>query len=239
MISLIDNKRAQIEKENYLDLSDCNLATIPEIPSYAHSIIYLFLYNNNLTSFTTSPAIDTFVHLVAIDISNNIITIVTNLPPNLIELTCNNCKITSICDHAKLERLDCSHNALTEISPRYPKLSYLNCSYTAIAEIPSYDTLIELMCHDNTNLQHIGNYPKIKKADISDTNIQSISPHTYPNIEFAQFINSPITHLPYMPSLTNIVISDNNNISLDERYRIHKYIKYDGTFDILFAQVCS
>ena len=108
-----------LKKIEFLDLSNNNLTSIPEI-KYFSNIKYLNVSFNNIEN----------------DIIDN----------NLIELTCNNNKIKSI-KSDKLTHLNASNNEINSIN--VPNIIFLVISYNKLNWIQSYVHLKYLECIQN------------------------------------------------------------------------------------------
>ena len=224
---------------SYLDLSDMGLKEIILTPDQIGQLIgikYLFVNNNSLTSIDVSM----FKSLEVLDVSNNIITILDNLPPNLIELCCTHNQITQIAPHDKLVRLDCSFNKLVNLS-QYKNLQILKCTHNQIDKIIGYGSMTTLYCGNNpineihglkllhtlncsnTDIINIDSLTKIKILICSKSKITNLN-NDLP-LEYLEIINTPINKLEYYPKLKDFVYDSNNNISLSSKYKIKNYYK--------------
>ena len=77
--------------------------------------------------------------ITSIIFSNNDLTKLPKLPPNLISLKCSSNKITQLPEELplSLKKLDCSYNKITKLPEKLPSnLVELDCSYNQITELP-------------------------------------------------------------------------------------------------------
>lgn len=162
-----------IEKNNqgYLDLSHLNLKKIPQVPKQISiTIKYLFLNNNELEDLN---GIEQFVNLEVLDVSNNNLIYINNIPNTLLELTCRFNKINKLPILSKLKILDCTSNKITRLE-YYPNIEILICQDNEIKNIPEYPFLKKLICRNN-KLEIINSYEYLEYLDCSFNNIVKIN----------------------------------------------------------------
>ena len=188
--STIENRINDCIKNNY-ELLDLNHLELNELPiiiqqhSHLHNIKYLFLSNNNIENITNLAY---FKHLTVIDLANNKLSSIPNLPGTIEELTIKNNKIRH--EHLEkytfLKRLDISNNKLNNISV--------------------IDSLEILICDDN-NLATISKYPKLKKLSCERNNIKTIYPS--PHLKIIGCEENNITTIMNFPKLRELYCNDN------------------------------
>lgn len=229
--SNVELKIKEAIETNYLDLSYLNLIELPEIQESLKNIEYLFINNNNIKTLKISF----FQNITVIDLSDNPITEINYLPPNLIELVCNNCKIENMCPHNSIKKIHCINNNLTEIQnysnlidlqcgennlktiPSLLKLEYLSCYDNPIIKINFLPILKTLNC-DNTLLENIIDFaPSLKYLSCCNTKILDIS--NLKDLNEIELIDSKINTIPFISELKSIIIN-NMNINISPKYKI-------------------
>lgn len=244
------------EKLETLDLSHMNNKCFDEFMAHTNfSIIknkvqHIFAQSSNLTNI---PNLNDFPNLITLDLSDNNLIQLNELPQCLEELILNNNNLTSlIYDLPNLKRLKISNNKITDIKlSNSIESAYLNNN--PINSIPNMDN-IKYLNISNTNITHICSYPRLEileccytKIDIIPKldklkelicNYSSVSDITQLNhLEFIEMINTNINKLHYIPSLCNITYNNDNKFRISQKYRLLKIIKnknniYEITFNI-------
>ena len=102
--------------------------------------------------------------VITMSCADNQLTIINDLPENLILLYCNFNRITSMVLPKKLEKLYCYNNQLTQLPTLPDTLITLMCSDNQLTSLPELpDSLVELDCSDNY-LTQLPMLPKNLKA---------------------------------------------------------------------------
>lgn len=245
MLKKISQKMEDAEINNYLDLCNLELKELPEIPNTLNSIIYLFINDNLLNNVCFNQ----FDNLRVIDISDNPIEIIDNLPNLLEELLCNNCKLKQICPNKSVKKLHCQDNLLCEISyydcledlrcdnnkisylQSLPQLKKISCTANPIEKIDLQQNLIVLDCSNTLLSGSIDFAPHLRNLICTNTQISDVS--NLNEIFEIEFYDSNINELPYLPKLKSIIFN-NTNIQISSQYKIKKYLEYTGKLDIVF-----
>jgi Leucine-rich repeat (LRR) protein len=210
-----------------------------------NGIIYLFI-NDNLLRYVNY---NQFNNLRVIDISDNPIEEIDNLPNLLEELVCNNCKLKLICPNKSVKKLHCQDNLMEEISyyecledlrcdnnkisylQSLPQLKKISCTANPIEKIDLQKNLVVLDCSDTPLSGSIDFAPLLRNLICTNTKISDIS--NLKEIFEIEFYDSDIQELPYLPKLKSIIFG-NTNIKISPQYKIKKYLEYTGKIDIVF-----
>lgn len=156
---LNDNLSLHVSNLSYLshllvlDLSYCQLSTIPQLPS---SLEEINLAQNKLTCIA---ALSRLPRLKRLDCTLNQLTIFPSIP-TLTHLVISSNQISTIPPHAALKSLSCGHNALGKI-PQMPLLETLDCDHNMISQIEPMELLSELYC-DSNQLSELGQFPNLR-----------------------------------------------------------------------------
>jgi hypothetical protein len=247
MLSKISKKIEEAEKDNYLDLCNFELKELPEIPDTINKINYLFINDNLLTTVNFTI----FQNLTVIDMSDNPIEIIDNLPDTIEELVCNNCKLTYICENKSLKKLHCQNNLLENISHyesledlrcdenkiscinSYPKLKKISCTNNPVSKIHMQEKLIVLDCSNTQMSGKIDFAPLLRNLICLESKISDVS--NLSNIFEIEFDNSNISELPFLPSLKSVIFTNSNsNMRISPEYKIKKFLECYGKIDIVF-----
>jgi Leucine-rich repeat (LRR) protein len=246
MSDKIQEKIKEAEIDNYLDLSNLELDTVPFLPeNIVENIIFLFINDNALKNIDLTS----FKNLQVLDMSDNLIDEIIFLPSTLEELVCNNCCLKKICYHPTIKRIHCNNNNLSHIEP-YPQITNLQCGNNKLESIPSLPKIMYLICHENP-IKQIGNCPNLIDLDCETTLLEgkiTFAPmlrylmccntkisdiFDLQELKEIEFYNCNITKLPYLPKLKSIIIN-NTNINLSAEYKIIKIFNMGSKFNIIF-----
>lgn len=201
---LLESKKNNYE---YLDLSYMKLEKIPELnKNIINKIEHLFLNNNN---FIIMPDLSNYINLKTVDINNNKLKNINNMPENILEFSCSNNKISKIVSNDNLIRLNCSNNKLKELS-NFNNLEILECSDNILETLPELNNIKKIYCKNN-KLTEIKNYNNLLHLTCSNNNIINLE-----NLENLQELfcdnNNKLTNLPMLNKLEFLEIQ-NTNIS--------------------------
>uniref|UniRef100_A0A6C0JX15 Leucine-rich repeat protein n=1 Tax=viral metagenome TaxID=1070528 RepID=A0A6C0JX15_9ZZZZ len=101
------------------------------------------------------PSLERFSMLVRLNISNNNLTILPELPPSLMHLNCSENNITEIFILPDgLLSLNCNNNLLVKIHMVPHTLETLECKYNHLRTLPNLKNIKQLFC-DHNELWHI------------------------------------------------------------------------------------
>jgi Leucine-rich repeat (LRR) protein len=233
-------KKCIVEKYEYLDMahtfSDCFDVLI-------HHKNFIDIKNNvklicaNNSNIEFVPSLSEFKSLIAIDLSYNNITILPELPSNIIELVATNNKIKTIEYYNKLKRLIVPYNCIKTIAKYPPTIERIE-----IANNPITGTIINLpklyfIDIRDTKITKIQNIPNVTYIDASFSNISTIEniPKVetlicnnsqdikiltdYPCLKELSIINTFIEIIPYYPKLEKLMLT-NEKMILHNKYKI-------------------
>jgi hypothetical protein len=236
--------RIEESKKNnyyYFDLSYLKLNSLPNLSNNndLKKVKILFINDNNFSSI--NEIFSFFEQLEIIDITNNNLISVENMPSSLIEFVCVNNKIKSLCGNNNLKRLNCSNNQIEYLDNyeniekiicsnnkifninTYKNLKYLNADLNPIVNINIQHKLLELDCSNTSLSGKICNnllFPSLRYFNCTNTNICEIQSGI--NLIDIKISNTMIKQLDYMKKLKFLSFSD-ENIKLDKRYNIFEY----------------
>jgi Leucine-rich repeat (LRR) protein len=168
----IDYRVNECVRNNYydIDLNHLNLSHLPKLPDdLKKNLKCLFIFDNNLTEIDLSG----FKNLEILDISNNNINSIKNIPDTLEELFCKNNKLSDLPDMKNIRRVNCSFNSIQSIKNNYPNLTILDCSNNSIHKIQNIVSLKKLFASNN-QITKIPNFKNLDFLDISNNRIDTI-----------------------------------------------------------------
>jgi Leucine-rich repeat (LRR) protein len=139
------------------------------------------------------PDLTRFKNLEELNCSNNELTTLPDLPPNLIGLYCSNNELTTLPDLPQnLEELNCSNNELTTLPDLPPNLITLYCRNNQLTSLPTLPpNLITLYCRNN-QLTSLPNLPQ--------------------NLQVLYCYDNELTSLPNLPQNLQVLYCNNNPI---------------------------
>jgi len=220
-----NNPLQTVNKCQDITLLECaNNNIIPLFKSNFHStnnIRYLFISDSKLTDM---PDLTHFHNLEVLDVCNNDISHLHNMPSTLIELSCRHNNLQNITGIPKnIQRLDVCFNKITTIHPA-TKLKLLRCSHNLLQSVVGFPELTELSCNDN-HIKVISDCPKLRTINCSNNKIERMTHFTV--LENLYCENNDMNDLGYLPSLRSLHIYDNKNFN---------YLTY---FDNLTELLCD
>lgn len=149
----------------------------------------LSLDNRGLTSLP--PVLKQLTHIETLNISNNHLTRLPELPPNLRRLMANNNQLTELPDlPVTLVKLTVDENQLVALPPLPAALEYLNAGQNSLTRLPDLpDSLIGLSAFEN----QLSELPRLPA-----------------NLDWMSLWQNRLNCLPALPdTLTSIDVSDN------------------------------
>ena len=228
-------KECKMNNYKSLDLSHLGLKEIPQLPKQiTNNLKYLFLNENDIEHIED---LSHFNDLLVLDLCNNKLTSLPQLPERLEELLIKNNSVGSIkllSNNDYLKRLDCSNNLIKEI-PVIDSLEVLRCDNNEITEIPKLVNIIKLSCSNNQikllndmpnieildcdrNLvEIIENYKNLKELYCSKNNIEYVK--NLNKIEILHCYKTNIRKLGYFQTLKEL-LCDSQNLMLSKFYTI-------------------
>lgn len=249
-------KMCRHEKYDNIDLSRLSQKLVTDFfdsdfyKKHKTHILHLFM---SYSKIHTLPDISEMTSLETLDISNNEVTIIPNLPPSITEVIANNNKLSYFTNCApNLLRLDLSNNQLTKLGKYdnlyklyirnnklhslycvYPRLKELICCKNPISQLPDMPQLVYLECSD-TSVHQIFDYMNLKYIIANKSTLSKID--RVPRLETLEIIDSNITNLNYFPSLESILISANSKIHVSHEYRIISFSESTASdvYNIIF-----
>ena len=221
----------QLDLTNFIWLAsivfyNCDLTEIPKLPLQLEK---LYISENKLTRLT-------IIHpnLATINCNNNSLETIKLDCPKLVEFLCCNNKLTDIPDlsSANVTYLDISNNPIKKISNIPNSIEVLDISYCKLKTLPNMANVHTLHAFHN-KLYTIELSDSIIEADISYNKIVELIKYP-PNLEELDISNNLLTEIPtdYPQSLTTLDISDNNILNFNASYHNIEYFKYDEAEEI-------
>lgn len=239
--SFCNNKIREIDSSrlnndfNYLNLSSNKIKEIPnDFFSISNKMTELFLNNNHIKSLSKLSS----TVLTLIEISNNPIKVLPQLPLSVKQLYIGYCKLESLPDslmnNINLEVLDAGGNSLTSI-PKLKAIVTLNLSFNKFTEFPLIPCTIKNLYLSNNKIKTIPNeinFPYLEEFDLSSNKIKAFSTYYWnvPRLQYFKLSKNPI-NMEINPcefsdlklldiTLTNISL--NNSFSVNQIY-VSKY----------------
>ena len=185
-----------------LDLSNCQLTTIPDLSKFVNLKSFK-CSKNNLISLPTLPKC-----LRELYCYENQLTQLPELPPNLKVLACGDNNIIQLPKlPVNLDMLICSNNKLKQLPDLPKKLNKLYCSNNLITQLPIMSNYLAILsCYEN----RLTTLPKLSKK-----------------LVVLNCYNNQITRLPTLPDTLLQVSCGNNCISyippLSEKQHIERF----------------
>lgn len=234
-------------KENLetIDLSNMTSKCFDDFLSHSqfktivNKVQHIFAQSSNLSVI---PNLHKFTNLITLDLSNNELTTIQNLPESLEELILNNNKLTSFVHNnlPNLKRLKITNNNIVEIKlsnsiesaylDNNPitnitcinNIKYLNISNTNITHIYSYPKLEIIECQ-YTKIKCIPKMNTLKELICNYSQVSDISELKY--LETIEMINTQITKIHYMNSLYSLKYHGDNIFRLSNLYQLFNIMK--------------
>lgn len=232
------------EKYEVIDLSHMSSECFEEFISHSqfklivNKLHHIFAQSSNLSII---PNLHKFTNLITLDLSNNSLTKIHNLPESLEELILDNNKLTSLTHSMpNLKRLKIINNNISEIKlSNSIESAYLNNN--PIISISSIDN-IKYLNISNTNIKHIHSYPKLEIFECQYTKIKSIPRMdklkelicNYSDVsdiselkylESIEMINTQISKIHHMNSLYSLKYHGDNKFRLSNLYQLFNIMK--------------
>jgi len=232
-------KLCKLEKYDNIDLSylepnDISLFFSDYLCKSNCNIKHLFMNDCNIDVL---PNLNSLSSLETLDISNNKLKNLTNLPQSLTELIASNNKLSNI--NAKLPnviRLDLSHNCLTKIPQlnsvqklyinnnnissmfcQYNNLKELYCTNNPLFQLPEMINITTLNC-SNTKVRQIYDYMNLKDLVCNNSFITKLE--RLPQLQSLQIVNTEIEKLEYFHNLKILIFNKDKNIKISSKYNI-------------------
>lgn len=198
------------------------------------------------------PNMNIFTNLKTLDLSNNNINIIPELPITLEELIINDNNITKFDNYLpKLKRLDCQNNKIKHISVN-SNIEYLILNNNPIKQINNNLHSLHHLEIINTNIECIYPFKNLKflncsncknitvisnmnSLDILVCNYSSVSEINELNkIRTIEMINTNVNALKYFSNLVRLIFHENDTFKLSSQYKIDHYKKNKlGTIDVI------
>lgn len=205
-LDTLEYRIKECEESNYssLDLKHLELIKIPDLPEKIYdNISHLFLGDNKLE---TTIKLKKFKKLETLELSNNNLKELIDIPLTITELSCKYNNISKIRCLPKLRRLDCSNNKITSIE-KMDSLEILDCRENNLVEIPEFKSLKKLYCSEN----------------------QIVNIHNLNEIEYLDCSKNKLKELPDLPKVVDLLICHNNITNLPTNMNCVKYIEILNT----------
>jgi len=235
-LDTIEYRYQECRESKYYELDLCHmeLKDIPNIPKdIKDNLVHLFLFDNCLTSIDLKD----FKVLKLLDISNNKISELKNLPESIIELFCPNNELSFISfkDIPNLERLNCNNNKIKSFD-NHSNLKILHCVDNKISEIPDFNNLTKLYAYNN-KISKLPNLQKLDILDISKNNIHKINNNNISslicndlgniilqnmnNLSDLEMFNTKIDKLDFFPKLFELYCDKTGINEISDKYKIN------------------
>lgn len=245
-VDSISYRISECERQKYymIDLNNLDEKKINEFFSSfffkenCNKIIHMFIESCNITNL---PDLKMMSKLETLNINNNKLDKLSNLPYSLTELCANNNKLTLI--NSKLRniiRLDLSYNLLSSLTPKNeikkceymnisnnkfekfkikcPSLCELNISNNPLIELNSdYISNIKILNISHTLIPNINNYNKLECLIGTYSLLKEINNLT--NIKILEIAKTEVKKIPYIETLKKLVIDDNSELEIHENYK--------------------
>lgn len=240
-ITRIGNLIKNYIKLKKLDISNCEIDTLnSKLPL---NLKMLFINGNNISKILDLGYLK---KLKILDISNNNLFDIYNLPRSIIELDASYNNIKKLDDvldnYPKLERLNVSDNSITNINRSknikilncmnnklkyigyFDNIEKLNCTNNKITKLTVLPKLTELKC-DKNRLREIISYPKLKFLSCTYNYITDI--HICPKLKLLFCHNNMLDTVIYYPELYQLVC-DFKVSKLSSKYTLKHVEQYKG-----------
>lgn len=218
------------DKLEHLFINDCNISYLPNLTKF-NKLQTLDLSNNNLLKLPELPK-----SLEELIVKNNNLTKISNDLPNLIRLDCDNNSITELNISNKIERLHLNKNPLTKIPSELFHIYFLNISGTNISSLTNanYPLLRELNI-SNTQILSLPKFDNLKHLICNNSKLESIDHLT--QLDELDMLGSKLERIPFFPQMEKLVVDHNKKsiIKLSEKYNIHMIKKTkNNNIELLF-----
>jgi hypothetical protein len=183
------------------------------------------------------PDLSLMTSLETLNINNNSVSILRDLPKSLIELEADhndltilegnfenikrmnvsNNKLTSIGKLDMVVTLNISNNKIVNMYREYRKLDHLNCRNNPLVDLPIMPVVDTLDC-SLTSVTVVKNHDKLSNLTCNNSNVESVS--NLPLIKTIEVINGNIKNIPYFSTLRNVLFHKGNKISISSKYDV-------------------
>lgn len=232
-----------------LDLSHLKLQTLPKLSSkIKKKLQYLFLSENELEFIEN---LNYFEDLIVIDLCNNKLNALPELPYKIEELLIKNNVVQNIDELSKydyLKRLDCCNNNI-HVIPMMNSLEILKCDNNLITSIPKLENMVKLSCANN-KIEVLNDMPNLEIMDCEKNNIQLIE--NYKNLRelycskndlfdikninkiiILHCHKTNLTKIEYYNELKELVCDHRENLLLSKHYTIIESHVYSKCINLL------
>lgn len=228
-----NNRIKNVEKLKYINIIklDCSYNQLEKIPQKMKSIEYFDFSNNKIKGeidFANYPKLKYLMassnkinkisffpeELIYLDLSNNPIECIDNLPNSLETLLIvqTNIKTINFTELTNLKYLDISINNLKNMDGLPYGLNYLNCSQTDIDYIDNLPTTITKLICINNNLKSINMLPEtITYLDCSHNKITHLNDLPNDLLEL-KCTHNELTYLNNLPPKLSSLDCSNNKL---------------------------
>ena len=210
-INVSNNKIKQIPNLPYFLASlNCSSNHLIELPTLPNSLRSLWCYSNQLRQLPNLPH-----NLEQLSCAYNNLTNLVNLPLTLTYLDCSNCNLISldVSYLTNLIELKCNENKLSKLSlPN--SLTKLYCDSNYLTELPKLpDTLTVLYCNSN-HLTELSSLPNslIRMSCSSNKIIELVS--LPESLKFLDCSSNQLSKLPRLPNLLFVLNCSTNSVRL-------------------------
>ena len=189
-------EECKLEKYYYIDLSHMSSDKVNEFFSSDFfeenkaKICHLFIEASDITKL---PDLRKMIKLETLNVSNNNLVKLTNLPHSLVELIATNNKLVQI--HSKLrnvERLDLSFNNLSEL------VDMRKCTTLNISNNKFYNFNIKCPC--------------VRELNVNTNNLTTLDPVLIPNVETLNISHTEIENICDLNKL-QLLIGENSKLT--------------------------
>jgi Leucine-rich repeat (LRR) protein len=153
----------------YLDISDIRLIEIPSIVKKFVNLKVLNLNNNNVSYINNLP--DSIILLYC---EHNNIQFLNKLPNSLLVIHCCRNRINNITNLPQhIENIHCSNNVINSLHSLPNSMHTLHCSNNSMETLELPNSLVRLSCSNN-NLTKLDFTQNLEYVDISINNIKRL-----------------------------------------------------------------
>lgn len=223
---------------NFLkDSNTVDLATLIKDNNYELNEIYMIIIND--TPITNITGLAYFNSLKCLNIANNNINKLSELPNNIEEIDCSGNCLTCLTLSSRIKRLNCSNNKIKSIFSDSLEILYctgnliedinckslvkLTCDNNRITMLNNVRNLLYLNCANNNILQ-IPNIPYCQELYINGNQLKNISIDSKWTIKVLYAYNNPIETIGYILSLREFSCDNKDNIVISDMYKIKEVI---------------
>ena len=209
-------------KIQHIFAKDCRINSLPNLYDLS-SLLTLDISNNNLEYLPELP-----LSLEELIVTDNKLKSITNHLPNLLRLIASNNMITFInYSSSKLQILYINNNPLTndinnENFKNLKNLYYLDASNTKITNIHSLSKLNYLNI-SHTYINTLPILPILDTLECNESNLKDIKKLT--SLKTLEMSNSKIEEIHYIENLSSLIYHNTNPIKISKKYNIYQVKK--------------